>query len=739
VRTPIRFLSLILLALVCTAQTTTSQVPLVNAGFEQGTVGGPLPGWNSGSPQYAAEISDLGCNSGKQCGLLRFPGTGTPDNFGNISQAINAVPYRGKKVRYRAAVRVQGSPQDRTQLWMRVDRQGGAVGFFDNMNDRPIQSLSLWFTYEITGDVDADATTLLVGMLMRGTARAWIDDVSVEVIGDADPLEAPRSLTSRGLQNLQALTRLFGYIRYFHPSDESASTDWTRVSIEAVRAVEPAQTPQELADRLRGVFQNIAPSARIHVTGSAPPALDLKPAEQVVFWQHTGVGVSARSIYRSTRVVQTAVRSADVLQPLRADLPGGVSVIVPLALYGEYPAPIPPSVPSVGRPVGSGNDRATRLAAVMIAWNVFEHFYPYFDVAGTDWAEVLRSSLTAAAEDKDADQFATTLRRMVAALRDGHGGVAGGSNTAWAAPPIVWTSVSGRVVALFSVGAQTPVSPGDALISIDGRPVADVLAEKERLISGATPQWIRYRALGELITRTPGSTVQVEIEPFAEPNTRRTVTLRATAAPVALAEEPRGNKVRELEPGIYYLDLNRVTDADFAAALPSLLNAKGIVFDMRGYPRLQNVTEFFGHLTDKLVTSAQWNVPVVTKPDHENMQFVRQGEWQLRPIAPYFTAKRAFITDGRAISYAESVMGIVEYFKLGEIVGEPTAGTNGNVNPFPVPGGYTITWTGMKVLKQDGSRHHGVGVIPTIPVSRTRAGIAAGRDEMLERAIQAVK
>jgi len=84
-------------------------------------------------------------------------------------------------------------------------------------------------------------------------------------------------------------------------------------------------------------------------------------------------------------------------------------------------------------------------------------------------------------------------------------------------------------------------------------------------------------------------------------------------------------------------------------------------------------------------------------------------------------------------------MGIVEHYKLGEIVGEPTAGTNGNINPFTVPGGYSIVFTGMKVLKQDGSQHHGVGIQPTIPVSRTRAGIAAGRDEMLERAIKAVK
>ena len=68
-------------------------------------------------------------------------------------------------------------------------------------------------------------------------------------------------------------------------------------------------------------------------------------------------------------------------------------------------------------------------------------------------------------------------------------------------------------------------------------------------------------------------------------------------------------------------------------------------------------------------------------------------------------------------------------------VGGPTAGTNGNINPFTLPDGYLIWWTGMKVLKQDGSRHHGVGILPTIPAARTLAGVAAGRDEVLEKGI----
>lgn len=44
----------------------------------------------------------------------------------------------------------------------------------------------------------------------------------------------------------------------------------------------------------------------------------------------------------------------------------------------------------------------------------------------------------------------------------------------------------------------------------------------------------------------------------------------------------------------------------------------------------------------------------------------------------------------------------------------------------------------MKVLKHDGSKHHGVGIQPTVPVSRTIRGVSEMRDEQLERAIAVV-
>jgi C-terminal processing protease CtpA/Prc len=186
------------------------------------------------------------------------------------------------------------------------------------------------------------------------------------------------------------------------------------------------------------------------------------------------------------------------------------------------------------------------------------------------------------------------------------------------------------------------------------------------------------------------------------------------------------------------VDLDRVTPAQLEAALPSLEGASGLVFDLRGYPDGLNPFTFFSHLFREPGASAQWHIPIVTRPDDPGQRFDARDRWELRPAAPYLAAPRVFITDGRAISFAESMMGIVEAYRLGEIVGQPTAGTNGNVNPFELSGGYSIGWTGMRVLKHDGSRHHGVGILPTVPVQRTRAGVAAGRDELLERAIEVV-
>ena len=70
------------------------------------------------------------------------------------------------------------------------------------------------------------------------------------------------------------------------------------------------------------------------------------------------------------------------------------------------------------------------------------------------------------------------------------------------------------------------------------------------------------------------------------------------------------------------------------------------------------------------------------------------------------------------------------------LVGSATTGANGEGSNFPVPGGIEIGMTATGVSKLDGTQLQRIGVTPDIEVHPTIAGIRAGRDEVLERAVE---
>ncbi|HEX3085104.1 MAG TPA: S41 family peptidase, partial [Pyrinomonadaceae bacterium] len=675
----------------------------VNLDFEQGTLGQAPDGWvGPNTANYGAELTAEQPKSGKYAVLLHSndaPASGS--SFGNLMQAIDATPYRGRRVRFRASVRVGSG---RAGLWMRVDRAANKAGFFDNMGSRPITSVE-WHEYDIVGDVDEDATVLNIGMILPGKGKAWLDAVSVEDLGKlVVRSEPPRPLSGRGLENLIAFTRLLGYVRHFHPSDEANATAWDAFAVDGMLAVESARNADELAERLSTIFHPIGPTVRVFPTGKGVPPAEPAPAAntpglEIVSWKHRGFGpgTPANATYHSERVRTAVVNtgavqsSPDSNKPFTADLGGGVSCIVPLALFADANGTLPHAAqrPQTRNTLikYSGNDRATRLADVALSWNMLEHFYPYFDVVKTDWPRALKDALTSAATDENENAFTNTLKRMVAQLHDGHGNVFHPGEPGGFTVPVIFGWVEGRlVITEVAAAGGGGLLPGDIVLRVDGRPSTEALAEREALISGATPQWRRYGALITLADGGKDSELALEVQ--GEDGQTRAVVLHRTMENL---NETRPPKISELKPGIVYVALDRIKDEDFQAALPQLEKASGIIFDLRGYPSVSRMV--ISHLIDAPVTSARWMVPIITTPDHINIvNYDTGGRWDLKPIAPRLKAKLAFLTDGRAISYAESYMGIIEAYKLAEIVGEPTAGTNGNINPITFPGNYTIVW-----------------------------------------------
>lgn len=574
-------------------------------------------------------------------------------------------------------------------------------------------------------------------------------------LSSAQPSNAQSSLTEREQENLIAFTRLYGYVRFFHPSDEGATTNWNLLAVEGTEYVQDAADANELATRLHELFVPIAPTVQVFPTDIPPTTSpEMLPADghaslQIARWVHQGVGIAPSDFYKSNREFNPAPNGTvfsfirDPRVPLEKDLGGGVTARIPLSLFvdnqGTFPQsdithPWTDSLAQTG-PLRKGEE----WASIAIAWNVFQHFYPYFDVVDTGWDAALPKAFLLNEERG----HKTALRYLVAQLHDGHGGVyelaayyrrVPDAPIAIYAMPLAWVWAENRLV-ITGAAPELPLSRGDIVTHLNGQPIDAVLREEESLISGSTPQWKRYQAL-RLLLQDELETI-TELTILGSDGASRIVPVAHTTTPLDLPEEPRPSAIAELQLGIFYVDLGRMTFASFEAAVPDLERADGIIFDFRKRPTGLSFSHVIGRFVDHALQSPQWHIPLVTSPDHENMQYT-VSDWTLPRQTPRLSSNVAYIVDAQAISASETWLSFIEHYQLAEIVGEPTAGTNGNINPFTVPSGLLIHWTGMKVLRQDGSQHHGIGIQPTIPVTRTIAGIRAGRDEFLERAIEAV-
>jgi C-terminal processing protease CtpA/Prc len=211
------------------------------------------------------------------------------------------------------------------------------------------------------------------------------------------------------------------------------------------------------------------------------------------------------------------------------------------------------------------------------------------------------------------------------------------------------------------------------------------------------------------------------------------VTLTRTKANYAGYKSAGPHRIR-LADGIGYVDLTVLTVPEVAPTLAELHDTRALILDMRGYPNgtawvlapLLNVRH------SKL--AAWFDRPQVTANEQNVTHFV-----QPMPPTParaqLYRGKVIVLIDDRAVSQAEHTCLFLNEAAQPTFIGSPTHGTNGDVTGFYLPGDLRMVFTGEAVRFLDGTQLQQRGVQPQIVVRPTLAGIRAGKDEVLARAI----
>jgi len=780
-------------------------VSITNGDFEASdtleSVPSRLPGWLVPQPLivggYRLRLSTENPHQGTAAAELYSDSTAwTPlPGVGTMLQDLDAVPLRDQTLRLSGWMRTERGGAG--QLWLQVDdpRKPGGLLVQAPQEAREIPE---WTRFEILGSIAVDASDIHFGANLVGQGSVFLDDVRLEIV-ESIGHEPPAPISDRGMDNLVAAGRLLDVVRFYHPSDSCAMATWAPVVAALAAAAEPARDARALADALARTVQALAPTVTVFPTGDARARerglreLAKRMQEHrpvgLIHWNHYGVGhrdvgfPERESVYRSWRsVVEGADLSAYPEMPtVEVDLGSGVSAIVPIAVYiDETHRSIPPGSPGQNRPADgvpiepsrrahnpvpgkpdgfrmSGNDRTTRLAAVLYTWAILREFYPVFDLGSCPENETwLRETLSKAALDPDRDAFLSTLREMLSCMGDGHAEAHAFYPERPGRLPLRWHWIEGRLV-ITEVAATATFDPaesvrrGDVVVAIDGRPTESVLDSLGAYISSPTERWRRYRATERLATGAIGSTLRVTLERSGE---RHEATLPLLASEQVEADLPslQSEPICTLEKGIYYVDLARLHDRELEQFLSQSTDAEAILFDLRGDPDDVG-PQFLGYWVDSLVLSPDWRVALRHGPepapwirsDTPLDPEIRSTRWALDPLPPRMRARIAMLMDERSISRAETFLAVGQHHLGAVLVGGPSAGTLGNANRARLPGGFRITWTGMDVYKGADSpempnpRLSGIGLVPDIPVAPTIEGIRAGRDEVLEAALEAVK
>jgi hypothetical protein len=101
-----------------------------------------------------------------------------------LYQVIDAAPYRGKKLTYRADVRADVAQGSVVRLLVRVHRTDCSTSFLDDMGNHPIKG-GAWSVYEIQAPIAPDARDIEFGIQLMGQGAAWIDNISMTFVDAA--------------------------------------------------------------------------------------------------------------------------------------------------------------------------------------------------------------------------------------------------------------------------------------------------------------------------------------------------------------------------------------------------------------------------------------------------------------------------------------------------------------------------------------------------------------------------
>jgi len=418
----------------------------------------------------------------------------------------------------------------------------------------------------------------------------------------------------------------------------------------------------------------------------------------------------------------------------------GLSACFPFVLScdqkGTYPKSDPKKLRKLQKSyakidLGDRSNPANWMAGLIRYWNELSFFYPYFEYDLCDWDKELEINLARLLDCRDFEQYKRVLQLLMSQTRDGHAFLSDPANNS-TMPGFNVRPLQGKWIVTRVWDSSLGLAPGSEIKTMNGRDFTQQMEEIRPYFQYSNPESTDIWLFSRYFKTYHDSLASFGfITPEGQAGECSAVLKEFEGSQLVA---PDARTVRF--PGeIIYINANLIDDTELQELMPELLEAKGIVLDLRYYPRIG--TTLLKHLLSEPDSLSNCVIKRYLRP-HQELPRIKENEllWSLMPEEPHISAKVVALTSRFSQSYCEAYLAELQHNKLATIVGNPTAAANGNVIRTPLPGGLTVFWTGMLVTNPDKSRFHGVGIIPDVLVRPTLEDYIQGRDPELDAALQ---
>jgi C-terminal processing protease CtpA/Prc len=613
------------------------------------------------------------------------------------------------------------------------------------MASQQIKGTNDWTKYEIELKFNSRATQIVLGGLLVGKGKIWVDNFEVTI--DGKPLEkAPEKELAKAqkdkefnegskvsianldydtITDLELLGRIWGFLKYHHPAIATGNYNW---DFELFRILPEYLNATSNAER------DLILVTWIEKYGEVKPCNSCKSPSENAFLK------------------------PDLKWLNRDDVSVALKQALKTIYEGRYKGEdhyYIGTYPGVGNPEFKNEEQYSdmsypddgfRLLALYRYWNMIQYYFPYKHLMDKDWNTTLAEYIPEFINASDELEYEIATLQLIGDLKDTHANLWDGNDKIqeqrgeYFAPVHVRFIENQLVVDDFYVDEKSKTSEleiGDIITHINGKAVANIVEELSPYYP-ASNQPTRLRDISFDLLRSKQNSIDITLQRDGQ-NIEKSIDLfqrEAIKGYYRWYKKRTERSFNKISEGIGYITLQNITEDDIENLKEEFKDTKGLIIDIRNYPSI-----FVPFRLGNFTNSNRSDFVKFTRVNPDNpgeFNFDKGLKVGIKRGWSYKGQKIVVLVNELSQSQAEYT---AMAFRAGDkttVIGSTTAGADGNVSTIYLPGGMRTMISGIGVYYPDGTETQRIGIVPDIEIKPTIKGIKNGKDEVLEKAIMLI-